>query len=42
MSEATKNALLKNSNALFDRDNKFWPKETLLTKIQKSVLPEIR
>ena len=42
MSNETFNNLLKNSNALFDRNNEIWPKETFLTKIQKSVLPEIR
>lgn len=42
MSEATKNALLKNSNALFDRDNSIWLKEPILTKLQKNKLSEIR
>ena len=42
MSNETFNNLLKNSNALFDRDNKIWSKESLLIKIKKSVLPEIR
>ena len=42
MSNETFNNLLKNSNALFDRNNEIWSKETLLPKIQKRVLPEIR
>ncbi|MEK3543247.1 hypothetical protein AAA439_06250 [Lactobacillus crispatus] len=42
MTEQTFNNLLKNSNALFDRNNDIWPKETILTKLQKNTLPEIR
>lgn len=42
MSEETKNALLKNSNALFDRNNVVWLKEPILTKLQKNKLSEIR
>lgn len=42
MSDETFNNLLKSSNALFNRDNKIWPQESLLAKIKKSVLPEIR
>lgn len=41
MSEATKNALLKNSNALFDRNNVIWVKESILAKLQKNVLQDI-
>lgn len=36
MTEQTFNNLLKNSNALFDRNNDIWPKETILTKLQKT------
>lgn len=42
MSQETKNALLKNSNALFDRNNVVWLKESILTKLQKNKLSEIR
>ena len=30
MTEQTFNNLLKNSNALFDRNNSIWPKESIL------------
>lgn len=42
MSEETKNALLKNSNALFDHNSGIWLKESILTKLQKNKLSEIR
>lgn len=42
MSEETKNALLKNSNAFLDRNNVIWLKESILTKLQKNKLSEIR
>lgn len=42
MSQETKNALLKNSNALFDRNNVIWLKESIFTKLQKNKLSEIR
>lgn len=42
MSEETKNALLKNSNALFDHNSVIWLKESILTKLQKNKLSEIR
>ena len=42
MTEQTFNNLLHNSNALFDRNNDIWPKESILTKLQKNTLPEIR
>lgn len=29
------------SNSLFDRDSRIWPRESLLTKIQKNVLAVI-
>lgn len=42
MSEATKNALLKNSNAFLDRNNVIWLKESILTKLQKNKLSDLR
>lgn len=42
MSEETENALLRNSNALFDRNNAIWLKESILAKLQKNKLSEIR
>ena len=41
MSEATKKALLRNSNALFDCNNVIWVKESILVKLQKNVLQDI-
>lgn len=41
MSEETKKALLRNSNALFDRNNVIWVKESILVKLQKNVLQGI-
>lgn len=38
----TKNNLLISSNSLFDRNHEIWPKESILTKLQKNVLSEIR
>ena len=42
MSNETFCNLLHSSNALFDRNNSIWPKESILTKLQKNTLPEIR
>lgn len=42
MSDKTFNNLLKSSNALFDRNNKIWLKETIMAKLQKNALSEIR
>lgn len=41
MSEETKKALLRNGNALFDRNNVIWVKESILVKLQKNVLQDI-
>ena len=42
LGKETKDKLVLSSNAFTDKYNIVWPRESLLTKLQKNVLSEIR